>query len=385
MRLTFIETFENCVKSVTDPRFGWQTRHKLVDILFIGLCSILCGGDGYDDMALLGKQREPWFSKYLELPFGVPSKSTFKRVFEAIAPKEFTTALQKFAVELHALQSNVGPNCIALDGKSARRSFISDQEGKRTDMLHTVSAYATSSGLCLGQVSTNGKSNEITAIPELLELLDITGAVITIDAMGCQKEISKAIRAGKGDYLLALKANHPELHRSVEEVFSSVNDLHEVAHQEVAHTIDKGHGRIEQRSYLSIPKGVLWGDSSDWKDFRSIVLVESTREIRGKQTKSRRYYISSLEADSHLAAHAIRKHWRIESMHWVMDMVFREDYSRTRAKNGQANMKILRRWSMNILKNDKIQSVSLRKKRWIAAMETDYLEKLLFQSTVLPS
>ena len=383
--LTELDLFEASIEGVTDPRFGWQARHFLIDILFIGLCSILSGGDGYDDMEFFGNERKDWFMKYLELPFGIPSESTFRRVFEGLDPKEFSEALNRFASYLGSMGSASTPEHIALDGKSARRSFCSDDEGNKTDMLHTVSAYDTKTGLCLGQVSTSNKSNEITAIPELLTLLDISGSIVTIDAMGCQKRISTSIRAGKADYILALKENHAELFKSVEKVFSTIEDLHLVESPLVFHEVDKGHGRIEQRSYLAIEKETLWGDSSEWCDFQTIVMVQATREQKGQISVSRRYYISSLEPDSRLLAYGIRKHCGIESMHWLLDVVFREDYSRTRTKNGQANMKILRRWALNILKANKKQKVSMKKKRWNAAMDVNYLEELLFQSNVLPS
>lgn len=388
--MTFSEVLNSCFDDLTDPRWGPQRQHLLSDILSIALLATLCGFESFEDMQFYGEERYDWLSTFMKLPSGIPSESTFRRVISCLDQGEFESALVRITKYLAVLIASVDegenkdPQVIPIDGKTARRSFkAKSDQGHLLGALHSVAAYDFSSGLVLGSVAVPDKSNEITAIPELLSLVSIEGAIVTIDAMGCQKKNSQEVRRRGADYIFALKKNHGELFNSVKALFSTLPPLHDVSNKLVHHEVDKGHGRLEIRSCLAMEKGDLWGDSYEWEDFTTIIMVEATRETEKRTETSRRYYIASIPADSALASYAIRTHWSIENqLHWVLDTTFREDHSRGRTKNQQKNLAILRRICMNILKTDKNKKLTMKRRRLKAAMGTEYIEQMLAQSTV---
>jgi predicted transposase YbfD/YdcC len=378
MILTLEDFFEEAFSFVQEPRAN-QRRHRLVDILVIALCSVICGAEGWDEIAWFGREQEDWFESFLELPFGIPSASTFERVISSICPDEFCQSLQWVTEAMHAgrlqaLNTAERREQIAIDGKTLRKSFDTASGIKA---VHTVNAYACELGACIGQVSVSEKSNEITAIPRLIEILELRGKIVSIDAMGTQKEIAKDIRSKKADYVLALKKNHGDLFRAVEELFSEVDDLTTLGEEVTTSTTEKGHGRIEKRDVAVVPFRKLWASTNQWPDLATFVAVDSVREINGAANKERRFYITSLPAVPSLAAQTIRNHWHVENkLHWTLDVTFREDFSRVRKDHGPKNLSILRKITLNLLKADKKQKISIKRKRLKAAMKTDYLESL---------
>ena len=367
-----IEYFEE----VPDPRVKRQPDHKLVDILFIGLCTMLTIGENFTDMEDFGNAKHAWFKKFLELPRGIPSHDTFNRVFSAIDPRHF---LDIFVQWVQGVGAGEPGEVVAIDGKALRRAL---DEGD--SMPHIVSAWATENGLTLGQVKVDDKSNEITAIPELLRVLELKGCIVTIDAMGCQKTVANEIVNAGADYVLALKNNHPTV---LEEVAGYFEDA--LARQtgpsqfqqpmDGHETLDKGHGRIEQRRYYHTTDIAWFADKHLWPGLQSIGMVESVRHINGQSTLQRRYYLSSLEMDASNFARAVRGHWGVENpLHWSLDVTFGEDQSRARTKFAAQNLATLRRLCLNLIKshaNPKKRSV--RRQKRIAALSEDYLEELL--------
>lgn len=367
-----------CFEEMTDPRVNRTRAHKLVDILVIGLCSTLTGGEGFNDMALFGRIKLQWLKTFLELPHGIPSHDTFNRVFSALDSRHFMDCFVRW---VRGICPNLAGEVVAIDGKAVRRAL---DEG--ASIPHIVSAWASENGLTLGQVKVSDKSNEITAIPELLDALALQAAIVTIDAMGCQKEIAAQIVEKKADYVLALKGNHPALHEEIEEFFAdavppcatepapTVAPNSMVFHQ----TIDKGHGRIETRRYWQ-SSDIDWiHDKKLWKSIRTIGMVESIRCVKRKNTIQRRYYLASLHPDAPTFAKAVRGHWGVENaLHWTLDVTFREDQSRARSKNAAQNLAALRRIALNLIKKNPQEKVSQRQKRIMAALDTDFLGQLL--------
>ncbi len=378
MILTLEDFFEEAFSFVQEPRAN-QRRHRLVDILVIAFCSVICGAEGWDEIAWFGGEKEDWFQSFLELPFGIPSASTFERVISSICPDEFCESLQWVTQALHAGRVKASKETgqreqVAIDGKTLRKSFDTSS-GIRA--LHTVNAYACELGACIGQVTVSEKSNEITAIPRLLDILELRGKVVSLDAMGTQKNIAKAIRSKKADYILALKKNHGDLFQAVEELFSEVEDITSLGENVAISTTEKGHGRIERRDVAAVPFRRLWASTNEWPDLATFVAVDSVREINGVASKDRRFYITSLPPVPSLAAKTIRNHWQVENkLHWTLDVTFREDCSRVRKDHGAKNLSILRKMTLNLLKSDKKQKISIKRKRLKAAMNKDYLESL---------
>lgn len=330
-----------------DPRIDRTRRHDLLDIVVIAICAVICGADGWVDVAKYGRAKRDWLATFLALPHGIPSHDTFRRVFCLLKPEAFLECFQRW---IDALSAGLGLKRIAIDGKTLRRSF-DRASGKAA--LHLVSAWASEQHLVLGQVAVDTKSNEITAIPKLLELLDVSGAIVTIDAMGCQKDIAAKIRAAGGDYVLTVKDNQPHLLEDVELCFELAVDsdfagLEHSYHEEVY----KGHGRVETHRVWTIlhPEGIR--DRALWQDLKAIALICSERQEKGKEdTIELRYYIGSKAAKAKAYASYVRGHWGIENgQHWVLDVCFDEDHSRMRTDHSAENMALLRRLALSLLK-----------------------------------
>jgi len=330
-----------------DPRIDRTRRYELLDIVVIAVCAVICGAEGWVDIANYGVSKYEWLKTFLELPEGIPSHDTFRRVFCLLDPQAFQACFQSW---IDALSAGLGLKRVAIDGKTLRRSF--DRATGKT-ALHLVSAWATEQHLVLGQVAVDSKSNEITAIPKLLALLDVSGAIVTIDAMGCQKEIAATIREGGGDYVLTVKDNQPHLLEDIQCCFEQALDNDFVGLQHSEHIeVYKGHGRVETHHVYTIlhPEGIR--DLALWKDLKAITLICSERQEKGKEdTVELRYYIGSKAAKAAAYARYVRGHWGIENgLHWVLDVSFDEDQSRMRTDHSAENMALLRRLALSLLK-----------------------------------
>jgi len=367
MPLPFANSSLACLESVTDPRVNRSKRHKLVDILVIALCGFLAGCEGWVDVELFGISKRRWLEKFLELPNGIPSHDTFGRVLALLDPQQLARVLRQF---VQAVVGSLQGEAVAIDGKTLLRSGESTT-GK--EALHLVSAWATQHGVSLGQVATADHSNEITAIPVLLQLLDVRGATVTIDAMGCQKAIARQVCAQGADYVLAVKGNQKNLEKVVQ---FQLGQGHSNVPRSKLKTRDKNHGRMEQRTYtaMAAPLAVR----RHWPDAQSIVRVCRETTEQGKKTKEVRDFISSLPPQVERLASLIRGHWGIENrLHWSLDVTFNEDQSRIRQGHAAENAGLLRRLALSILKQDTRYSDSLRCKRLRAAWETSALEHFL--------
>jgi predicted transposase YbfD/YdcC len=345
---------------LSDPRKEGRISHYLSDILSIVLCAVISGAEGFNDIELFAKCKEQFFRAFLELPNGIPSHDTMNRVMSMLAPEEFSRCFTEWVKSLAQRVKGV----VAIDGKTLRGSF---HNSDHRDCLHMVSAWSSENGLVLGQIQTSAKSNEITAIPLLLSILDIKGCIVTIDAMGCQTEIARNILDSGGDYVLALKGNQGNSHESVEQLFKweSKNEFSGVLRTRFT-SEEKEHGRIEKRDVFSIGNiAEIDGLGLEkWPGLQSVTMVDSIRDINGKITREQRYYISSLPAEADKIGNAVRGHWGIEnSLHWVLDVVFNEDKARNRKGNSAANMTIIRHMAVNMVKKDKTSKVSFRGKR----------------------
>ena len=367
------ELFARHFVKLTDPRLDRTKRHALLDILILALCATLGGANGWADIERFGKAKLAFFRQFLCLPNGIPSHDTFGRVFAQLDPAALLVCIQEW---LAALGHAVNQEVVAIDGKTLRGSF---DTAAGQNPLHLVSAWATEARLVLGQVAVDAKSNEITAIPQLLALLDLRGCIVTIDAMGCQKEIAAAIRAQEADYVLTIKDNQPTLHQAVHEAF--------LAHADADFTdptlrrlkkVERGHGREETREYFIAAAPSALADAGEWKDLRSIGLVMRTREVDGDLSEEVVYYLSSLPPKVKTFAKAVREHWGIENrLHWSLDVTFAEDQSRVRKDHGPANLGMLRRLALSILQQDTSSNDSLRGKRLSAGWDEDRLLRIL--------
>jgi predicted transposase YbfD/YdcC len=365
--------------TLTDPRRDHLKDHHLLDIIAITLCAVICGADDWVNVATFGRVKEAWLRTFLALPGGIPSHDTFGRVFALLDPDEFRGCFLSWA---QAVVGAPGGQVVAIDGKTLRRSH---DRRAGTGALHLVSAWATANGLVLGQVATDAKSNEITAIPALLRLVALEGATVTIDAMGCQTAIAAQIVEQGADYVLALKDNHPALHERVRLAFAdagaAVGTTLPLAELAPHTTRDKGHGRSEQRRCLAIgdPAYLAFVDPEGaWPTLRSVVRIESTRRIGATASTEARHYLSSLPADAAVLNSAIRSHWGIENrLHWVLDMVFREDDSRVRIGHAPENFAIIRHLALNLLRTESSRRASIATKRLCAALDDTYLRTVL--------
>ena len=356
-----------CLEAVADPRVNRNKRHKLVDILVIALCGFLAGCEGWVDVELFGLSKRKWLEKFLELPHGIPAHDTFGRVFALLDPHQLVRVLRQF---VQAVTGSLEGEAVAIDGKTLRRSGESTT-GK--EALHLVSAWATQRGVVLGQVATADHSNEITAIPVLLQLLDVRGATVTIDAMGCQKEIARQVRDQGADYVLAVKGNQENLEQAIQ---FQLGRGHSKVPRSKLKPREKNHGRTELRTYTVMAASLAV--QRNWPDARSIVRVCRESTEQGKKTKEVRHFISSLPPDVQQLAARIRGHWGIENrLHWSLDVTFNEDQSRIRQGHAAENAALLRRLALSILKQDTRYLDSLRCKRLRAAWENSSLEHFL--------
>ena len=357
-----------------DPRVVGRSNHKLINIVAIGILGTICGAEGWDDLEVFGEAKQKWLGTFLDLPAGTPSADTFRRVFSALDPSAFRAC---FIDWMQALTGTTEGKLVVIDGKTARRSF--DRASERSP-LHLVSAWVHENSLTLGQVATDVKSNEITAIPALLALLELRKATVSIDAMGTQKEIAKKIVDKGADYILAVKENQPKLHEEIAHVFSEAGTgMFSLVKHTCHETVDEAHGRREVRRVWTSSDLSRISEAKKWAGLRTITMVESERQVGadGEVTRQRRYFISSRErTDAKKMAGLIRAHWSIEnSCHWVLDVAFREDDSRIRT--GQENFALLRKIALGLLKQETTLKRGIRAKSKNAGWNHDYLLRVL--------
>lgn len=361
---------------VKDPRVNRTRDHPLINILVIAICAVICGADDWMAIAEFGKAKQAWLARFLDLRNGVPSHDTFGRVFARIRAEQFQAG---FVSWIRAISQITEGEIIAVDGKQVRRSH---DRGIGKQAITMVSAWAVQNHLVLGQRKVDNKSNEITAIPALLELLDVAGCIVTIDAMGCQTAVAAQIVDQGGDYVLALKGNQGRLHEEASYLFSQLRqtDFQGVDH-DYYKTTDEDHGRIEIRECWVIDPRQwpdLFPNLAEWKKLRSIVMVRAERQLPDKVSQETRYYISSREPDAKLLLNASRSHWGIEnSLHWVLDVAFDEDDSRIRSGQAPQNMAVLRHMAVNLLKSEPTAKVGVKNKRLKCALDESYLLKVL--------
>ncbi len=365
----------NYFHDIPDPRVNRTKKHLLKDILVITILAVIAGAEGWEDIENYGLSKQQWLEEFLELPHGIPSDDTFRRVFERIEPSALEESFSRWVAELIP---SLNQQILPIDGKCLRGSYDREQGIKA---LHLVTAWVAEQNLTLGQIKVEDHSNEITAIPALLELIDLQGAVVTIDAMGTQTEIVRLIRAKKADYILALKTNHPTLHQKVKNWFDQARTSNfEGITVSYDRRIEKGHHRTEKRLVWAVPLSEFGGlyKQGQWAGLQTIVIVERTRHLWNKVTHEVQFYLSSLPADAQNLGHAIRTHWGIENqVHWTLDVIFNEDRCRIRSCHSPRNFALLRRMALNALNQEKSLKRSLRQKMKRAAMNNNYMIDVL--------
>lgn len=369
------EQFFSHFRHLKDPRVERTRDHKLIDIIAVAILAVISGASGWQGMEDYGHSKQEWLEQFLELPKGIPSDDTFRRVFERLDPHEFQ---QGFHSWLSSLAGLLGATVVSLDGKTHRGSYDREQG---QSALQTVSAWASEHRLILGQIKVDCKSNEITAIPALLELLDLSGCIITIDAMGTQKEIAQQIITARADYVLTLKGNHPTLYTQVNNWFESAQTRGwEDVDYSYDERIEAGHHRLETRRVWCLrveQLGELY-QLNQWAALQTVVIVERTRRLWNQTTHEVQFYLSSLEAEAGKIGRVIRQHWGIENqLHWTLDVTFGEDSSRVRRGHGPENLGLLRRLALNALHQEQSFKGSLASKRRRAGWNNDYLLRIL--------
>ena len=360
------------IRILPDPRVKGRCDHLLVDIVVIAITGILCGADDWNTIEGFGKAKEDWFRGFLQLPCGIPSHDTFRRVFARISPAAFQECFIGWVREVAGTIQGV----VAIDGKTLRRSHDRSL-GKKA--IHMVSAWAAENRLVLGQIKTDEKSNEITAIPELLQRLDLHGCIVTIDAMGCQKAIAEQIIDQKADYVLALKGNQSGLLEAVESVFEQADRVEYQGYAvDYSETSERSRNREETRRHWTLECAGLFEQTKLWKGLNIIGMVECERTLSGHTSIEYRYYIGSIENNAQLFGNSIRDHWGIENkLHWRLDMGFREDESRIRTGHSAENFAVMRHIAINLLKQDKLTKLGVKNKRLKAGWDDGYRANLL--------
>jgi predicted transposase YbfD/YdcC len=374
MSASFLEHFS----TLEDPRIERCKRHALLDILFLSVCAVLSGAEGWEAIEDYGHIKLEWLRKFVPLANGIPRHDTIARVLSRLAPEGLQHA---FMVWMQAVSEVTAGEVVAIDGKTLRRSF---DRASRKSALHMVSAWASGNGVVLGQIKTEDKSNEITAVPSLLNALELKGCIVTLDAMGCQRAIAQQIVEKKADYVLTVKANQGVLHEDIVDFFETARAL-DFAHcaHEFHEDVEAGHGRVEVRRYWQSTclEGLRQGQA--WSGLKTLGMTESERHVGEKISVERRYYISSLPLNVKAFSGAVRQHWGIEnSLHWVLDVTYREDESRIRRGHGAENLSTLRRLTLNLLKQETTAKTSQKQKRQRAGWDDTYRQKVLFGRTL---
>ena len=369
-------TIKKHFKKLQDPRTGNATEHVFLDILVITICAVICGADGWTEVQVWGEANQEWLRTFLELPSGIPSHDTFGRVFAQIDPAQFGKCFRSW---IRAISKLTQGQVVAIDGKKLRRSL--DRPGNKK-AIWMVSAWASANQAVWGQTKIKDKSNEIKAIPELLRLLDVTGCIVTIDAIGCQTKIAEQIVSQGADYVLAVKENQGKLHEDLRDLFAGYLEagFPQVPH-DYAREVGKDHGRLEIRECWTVadPDSLAFvRQCGQWPKLQTLVMLRAERQVNGKRSVETRYYISSLENDATLVLQSVRSHWGIENkLHWVLDIAFREDESRIRKDHAPENMAIVRHIALNLLKRETTAKVGIKAKRFKANCDRKYLLKVL--------
>jgi predicted transposase YbfD/YdcC len=378
MERSAIESLRECVSQIAEPRITGRCDHLLIDVVSITILAVLCGADDFVAVETFAVSRRQWLQQFFELPNGLPSHDTFGRVLGLIDPQQFSAGLVRWTA---ALQQALKGCVIAIDGKTARGS-ASKKKGLRA--LHLVSAWATEAGLTLGQVAVEEKSNEITAIPQLLQLLSLKGAIVTIDAMGMQKAIVAKIREQEAAYVIGLKDNQPTLAADMRQLLDEGCQTHFAELTTDVHTTtEKAHGGTEQRDVRVIEIPEDSPHRQTWKDLRTLAVVLQRTERDGLESFETRFYLSSLPPDAELLSRTIRSHWGIEnSLHWSMDVTFREDAHRLLNRRGVQNLSAIRRLAVSILRRDTSSKIGAKNKRFKAALDPDYILNVLQNLTL---
>jgi predicted transposase YbfD/YdcC len=370
-----LPAIENHFGDLTDPRIDRTKLHKLIDILVIAICAVIAGADNWEDVEEFGKARIEWFQTFLELPNGIPSHDTFTRVFARLDPQQFQSCFMRW---MSAVSQVMGGQVIAIDGKVLRRSH---DKGIGKTAIDMVSAWASANRLVLGQVKVDEKSNEITAIPQLLEALEVSGCIVTIDAMGCQTEIAEQIIDRDAEYVLALKENQGNLYEDVERLFADLKDSQYKAYEfDYEKTVNKGHGRIEIRECWTISDPEVLRHLrgfANWRKLTTVSKIRSQRWIGEEKSCEDRYHIASI-AGAKPVLWAVRSHWGIENeLHWILDLAFDEDRCRVRKDHGAENFALLRHIALNLLKQEKTCKRGIQGKRLLSGWDQTYLLKVL--------
>jgi len=370
-KMKLAEHFED----IDDPRIERTKRHKLGDILTIAILAVICGADSWVGMESFGQAKEKWLKRILELPNGIPSHDTFARLFARLNPEQLQACFLSWVRTVVRFSE---AEVVAIDGKTLRRSY--DEKDSKA-AIHMVSAWAAENRLVLGQQKVDAKSNEITAIPQLLKLLEIEGCIVTIDAMGCQKRIAQQIVERDADYVLALKANQGNLFKDVQQIFAHAESTQFAGVQSDFHeTIDKAHGRVEIRRCWTMQQVEVLVDAEKWVKLTSMGMIQSERHINGKVERETRYYISSLSSDAARLSQAVRSHWQVENnLHWVLDIAFAEDACRIRKDYAPENLAVVRHIALNLLSQETTLKVGMKNKRLRAGWDEDYLLKVLLK------